>query len=180
MATFVAAPAFSNSSAARSARPGHLVSAAPGAVSQGGNLSNRPARSPQYCFTSPSSKLISGAWCLARVGAGHQPPSSPLLLQPAVVALSTPRCLTLRSSGAPTAQNPGRAEHTPFILHRAAWLLYRCRPLTSNVRPHKMPLESTGFTALRAEYAKPALSERVEIAAEDKLRPLAIVTVSTK
>jgi hypothetical protein len=46
--------------------------------------------------------------------------------------------LTLRSSGAPTAVKRGRATVQVCIFCSAGPLAHRCRPLSSNVRLHKM------------------------------------------
>jgi hypothetical protein len=46
-------------------------------------------------------------------------------------------CLTPRSSGASTAWRPGREAPTQAIMRLAARAPRRCRPLSSNVRPHK-------------------------------------------
>ena len=60
-------------------------------------------------------------------------------------------CLTLRSSGAPTAGRQARAAPW-FILHRADLASYRRRPLNSNVRQQDMDLQfSTKTCACRRE-----------------------------
>jgi hypothetical protein len=63
--------------------------------------------------------------------------------------------LTPRSSGAPTAGRQARAAVQVCIFCSAGLASYRCRPLTSNVRPHKMqirvlaPSDAPDFQALR-------------------------------
>ena len=44
--------------------------------------------------------------------------------------------LTLRSSGAPTAGHQARSGGTRYIFASPGLASYRCRPLSSNVRPH--------------------------------------------
>ena len=46
-------------------------------------------------------------------------------------------CLTPRSSGAPTAGHQARSGGTRYIFASPGLASYRCRPLSSNVRPHK-------------------------------------------
>jgi hypothetical protein len=49
------------------------------------------------------------------------------------------RCLTPRSSGAPTAGHQARAGGTRYIFASPGLASCRCRPLNSNVRPHQFP-----------------------------------------
>ena len=49
-------------------------------------------------------------------------------------------CLTPRSSGAPTAGHQGPAGGTLYIFASPGLASCRCRPLSSNVRPHKFSL----------------------------------------
>ena len=48
--------------------------------------------------------------------------------------------LTPRSSGAPTAGHQARSGGTRYIFANPGLASYRCRPLSSNVRPHKMSI----------------------------------------
>ena len=52
------------------------------------------------------------------------------------------RCLTPRSSGAPTAGHQARPGGTRYIFASPGLASCRCRPLSSNVRPHEMPILS--------------------------------------
>jgi hypothetical protein len=55
----------------------------------------------------------------------------------------TQRCLTPRSSGAPTAGHQAREAGTVYIFCFAGLVAYRWLPLSSNVRPHNHNLRLT-------------------------------------
>ena len=93
-------------------------------------------------------------------------------------------CLTLRSSGAPTAGHQARAALW-LILHRAGLASYRRRPLNSNVRPQERQVRCIFLNSLKP-YSFRAYFSQLRMLSNPKLiratqvsRDISVVKVKT-
>ena len=88
--------------------------------------------------------------------------SAPTLLLPhfACTPTTEARCLTPRSSGAPTAGHQPRSGGTQYIFASPGLASCRCRPLSSNVRQRKEPVVASIQTAwpIRLVFTHSALN----------------------
>ena len=92
----------------------------------------------------------------------------------ACMRCSVAQCgLTPRSSGAPTAGHQARAGGTRYIFTSPGLASCRCRPLSSNVRPHKCThsRKALKFSAAQLAFVQKALQCRDFVLALGRVQP---------